>query len=148
MRGIIIGLVDLLRASSPAFAPSLPVSRPPAAPERAIELAATHSHTWKYTGPRSPYRYGPFAYYYDGWWYPRPWWYGPGLAFKRGMCGSCGSYEGTWHDYDWGEGGYTEGTDPHVEWCIEHYRSYDNGSDTYLGSDGGGAAAPAPATPP
>ena len=133
MRAIAIGILGLLAISGEARG-ALPGHRPVLA--GSIELAAVHSHTWKYTGPRMPYRYGPFAYYYDGWWYPRPWWYGPGLAFKWGSCGSCGIFEGTWHDLDWAEGGYTEGTDPHVEWCIEHYRSYDNGSDTYLGRDG------------
>jgi hypothetical protein len=134
MRTALIVILGLLSFYGQAHA--VPLPKVQTAPSALKEPAAVRSHTWKYTGPRMPYRYGPFAYYYDGWWYPRPWWYGPGLVFKWGSCGSCGVFEGTWHDLDWAEGGYTEGTDAHVEWCIEHYRSYDNGSDTYLGRDG------------
>ena len=87
-------------------------------------------HKWEYVGPRSAHRSGPFRYYYGGWWYPRPWWYGPGSSFAGNPI------SGWWDDFDWAEGGYTEGTDPHVEWCFDHHHSYEEATDSFLGHDG------------
>jgi len=124
----------LALSGAPASAASLPTGAAlPAIDTPSNFEPARFPHKWRYVGPRYHYRHGPFRYYYGGWWYPRPWWYGPGSSVG---IGSFGAYSGYWDDFDWAEGGYTEGTDEHVEWCLDHYRSYDEATDSFLGRDG------------
>ncbi len=58
-----------------------------------------------------------FGYYYDGYYYGSPWWIGPSLGITVTVpqvpVGSA-----------------------HVRWCLDHFRTYDVASDTYLGFDG------------
>jgi hypothetical protein len=75
-------------------------------------------------GMRYRYRHGRYAHYYHGWWYHRPWWRGPTVAVGIGVGAAYGGYYG-----------YSAGN-PHVRWCLNHYRSYDPRSDTFVGFDG------------
>lgn len=67
-------------------------------------------------GKRYRYRHDKYRYYYDGYWYLFPWWLGTV------------TYLDDYPYYDYG--------DPHVEWCLRRYRSYNPETDMYLGYDG------------
>jgi hypothetical protein len=117
-------------AASIATGVALPALEKPSA--ITLVIGRNYPYRWYYTGPRLRYRHGPFIYYFGGWWYPRPWWHGPGEAYARRP----GTYRGYWTDYEWAEGDYTVGTDEHIEWCFGHYRSYDPDTDSFMGRDG------------
>ena len=117
-------------------------------------------------GPRFAYRHGRYRYYYGGWWYPRPWWAvapgvgiavvpGYGYAYPGYAYGTPGyvygdpGYAGGGPEYgDEGDQGYADNggggdegygggeSDEHVQWCMNHYRTYDPQSDTYMSSNG------------
>jgi len=69
-----------------------------------------HRYSRHYYGHRYRHRHHGYNYFYGGFWYANPWW----------LYDSYESYNG---------GG-------HVQWCLNRYRSYDPGTDTYLGYDG------------
>jgi hypothetical protein len=87
------------------------------------------------SGLRDDHRHGPYLYHYRGWWYPRPWWYAPGIAIGLGT--SEGDYGGYYDDFGFAEDGYADDSgDEHVQWCLNHHRSYDPGTDSFWGHDG------------
>jgi hypothetical protein len=133
--GLSAGVLTL--SASAATVPGSPIPLVNQSSASNVQLAAhrnVHRRVWVYNrrahGPRFAYRHGRYRYYYGGWWYPRPWWYGPGSSFAGNPI------SGWWDDFDWAEGGYTEDTDPHVEWCFDHYHSYEEATDSFLGHDG------------
>jgi len=104
-----------------------------------------HAYPWRH-------RYVNGRYYRHGYRRGYPWWgYGAvGLGFggyyggyygdygygDYGDYGGYGAYAGD-ADYGYGGGGYASGGgDEHVSWCMNRYRSYDPGSDTFGGYDG------------
>jgi hypothetical protein len=68
-------------------------------------------------GPRYSHRRHGFQHFHGGYWYSTPWWIGPSISLGLSV-----------PSYGYGGG--------HVEWCLNRYRSYDPGSDTYMGYDG------------
>ena len=78
-------------------------------------------HHRKYDSHRhgSRYRYARpgFGYYYDGYYYGSPWWIGPSVGFTVTVPPPVIPYG-------------------HVQWCLDNFRTYDVGSDTYIGYDG------------
>jgi hypothetical protein len=62
---------------------------------------------------RFRFRNGPFIYFYNGWWYDEPWWTYD-TAYVAG-------------------GGYG---DAHVQWCVDHYRSYNPANNTFVSYSG------------
>jgi hypothetical protein len=74
-------------------------------------------------GERYRYRRYGYDHYHDGYGYSSPWWLGAGAA--AAIIGSAIVHPAY--------GAYGGG---HVEWCSQRYRSYDPGSDSYLGYDG------------
>ncbi len=74
-------------------------------------------------GPRYRYRYGRYAYFHGGWWYPRPWWRYGGAAVALTVGPAVGYYA-------------YSGGNPHVRWCLGHYRSYNPRTDSFVGYDG------------
>lgn len=58
-------------------------------------------------GRRCGWRHSSCRHFYRGYWYERPWW----MSRHRGHRMHHGSR--------------------HVQWCFEHYRSYDSGNDTW-----------------
>src|SRR5262245_23324479 len=58
-------------------------------------------------------RNGAFVFFNNGWWYDEPWW----------------TYDTAYVD----GGGYG---DAHVQWCINHYRSYNPANNTFVSYGG------------
>jgi hypothetical protein len=71
-------------------------------------------------GSRYSYARPGFRHHYGGYYYSSPWWIGPSIGFALTVPSYGGGYGGN----------------AHVEWCLNRYRSYDPGSDTFLGYDG------------
>jgi hypothetical protein len=128
-----LALIAGAAAISATAALALPASATPAAPTLplVIDQQANNIETVaqrriirrhydrRFHGPRYRFRHGNYRYRYGGWWYASPWWYaGPtvGLTIAPGVAYG--------------------GSDAHVEWCLDRYRSYDPESDTFLGYDG------------
>jgi hypothetical protein len=61
---------------------------------------------------RFRFRNGAFIYFYNGWWYDEPWW-----------------------TYDTAYVGGAYG-DAHVQWCVNHYRSYNPANNTFVSYGG------------
>lgn len=81
-------------------------------------------YNWRHHGPRYYNRRPGFNFYYGGFYYAQPWW---------GMPAYSAPYYSAprrvyMDDSDYGSG--------HVDWCLNRYRSYDPGSDTFMGYDG------------
>ena len=73
-------------------------------------------------------RYGRCGYHHYGYNYGNYGWYNPWPWFAAGaVLGVAGSY----YNND-----YYGGSNAHVRWCLNRYRSYDPRSDTYVGYDG------------
>lgn len=92
-------------------------------------------------GPRCYRRYGGCNYYYQGWWYARPWWrVAPPPRYGYGYLPPSPPpvyydeapppYPG--YSYD----GPTPGGSRHVEWCLQRYRSYNPRTNTWVSYDG------------
>src|SRR5262245_4429458 len=62
---------------------------------------------------RFRHRTGAFVFFNNGWWYDDPWW----------------TYDTAYVD----GGGYG---DAHVQWCINHYRSYNPANNTFVSYGG------------
>jgi hypothetical protein len=102
-----------------------------AVPPSYVEPAAWRRYPWSPGQPAARHRYGPYVHYHDGWWYPQPWVYTPRIGL--GVVTGNDSYDNYYQDYDYVDTGYG---DPHIEWCFDHYRSYDPQSDSFIGHDG------------
>src|SRR5262245_10142551 len=61
---------------------------------------------------RFRHRTGAFVFFNNGWWYDDPWW----------------TYDTAYVGADYG--------DAHVQWCINHYRSYNPDNNTFVGYGG------------
>jgi BA14K-like protein len=61
---------------------------------------------------RFRHRTGAFVFFNDGWWYDEPWW-----TYDTAYVGA----------------GYG---DAHVQWCINHYRSYNPANNTFVSYGG------------
>jgi hypothetical protein len=64
---------------------------------------------------RFRHKHGRFIHFFNGWWYDDPWW-----TYDT-------AYVGVY------AGGYG---DAHVQWCINHYRSYNPGNNTFVSFSG------------
>jgi len=62
---------------------------------------------------RFRFRNGAFIFFNNGWWYDEPWW--------------------TYDTAYYAGGGYG---DAHVQWCIDHYRSYNPANNTFVSYGG------------
>ena len=79
-----------------------------------------HYPNWRYNS----HRYGPryrayrpgYGYYYGGYWYRRPWWT---FTVPVPVPAPAPAYGNA-----------------HVQWCLNHYRSYNPRTDMFLGYDG------------
>lgn len=76
-------------------------------------------------GPRYSYRRPGFRHYYGGHYYSSPWWSGPSIGFGITIPGVALGLGG-------GYGGGYGGSSAHVQWCLNRYRTYDPGTDTYI----------------
>ncbi len=78
-----------------------------------VQVDRVQYYRWnrRYHGPRYRYRRPGFTFYFDGYYYSRPWW-----QERRGP-----------PRYDRAQ---------HVSWCLSRYRSYNADTDTFLGYDG------------
>lgn len=61
---------------------------------------------------RFRHRTGAFVFFNSGWWYDEPWW----------------TYDTAYVGADYG--------DAHVQWCINHYRSYNPANNTFVSYGG------------
>jgi BA14K-like protein len=61
---------------------------------------------------RFRHKRGRFVHFFNGWWYDEPWW----------------SYDTAYVGADYG--------DAHVQWCINHYRSYNPDNNTFVSYGG------------
>src|SRR5262245_14812877 len=61
---------------------------------------------------RFRHRTGAFVFFNNGWWYDDPWW----------------TYDTAYVDTGYG--------DAHVQWCIDHYRSYNPANNTFVSYGG------------
>ena len=80
-------------------------------------------------GDRHRTRRPGFHFYFDGYYYAHPWWLGPGIGIGVTVPGAYGM-------------------SPHVQWCLNRYRSYDIGTDTYVPQIGFRARCRSPYPPP
>jgi hypothetical protein len=60
---------------------------------------------------RFRHRHGRFVHFFNGWWYAEPWW-----SYDTAYVGLYG--------------------DAHVQWCINHYRSYNPDNNTFVSYSG------------
>jgi len=83
-----------------------------------------HNSRWGWNqrnhGPRYAYGWGRYRHYHNGYYYASPWWLLAPYALATGAY--------------YGNGGYSGNS--HVRYCLSRYRSYDPGSDTFVGYDG------------
>jgi hypothetical protein len=114
------GAIVLGLSSQPASAAVLTLTSPVQAGLSQTEIQAEpiQYYRWdrRYHGPRYRYRRPGFTFYYDGYYYSRPWW-----QTRRGPPRYAPRY------YDRAQ---------HVSWCLSRYRSYNADSDSFLGYDG------------
>ena len=142
-----------LLAALPASAAPLSGGSPVFESSSTIQFAASrHLKRWYYDqhrhGPRFTYRHGGYRYNYGGYWYSRPWWDEPFIGVGVGSYYDPGYsiYDDPGYDdpgYAVADPGYgddeeadVDESDPHVMACMNRYRTYDIGSDTFMGSDG------------
>jgi hypothetical protein len=97
-----------------------------------VEAVELRRYPWSPGQPASRYRHGPYTVYRDGWWYVPPLVYvpRPDLQIETGNDAYDRYYRQYYSYVDTGYG------DAHVEWCFDHYRSYDPDLDTFVGHDG------------
>ncbi|HKQ94794.1 MAG TPA: BA14K family protein [Aestuariivirgaceae bacterium] len=81
-------------------------------------------------GKRFRHRDRHHRFEFDGFWYSSPFWLGGPYAYNNSY------YDDYPYDYDDGYALYSDYGDDHVQACFARYRSYDPGSDTYMGYDG------------
>lgn len=79
-------------------------------------------------GQRYRSRHGSYRHYHGGYWYSSPWWHRSGAVIALGVAPAYG--------YGYGYNAYNGGGGDHVQWCYDHYRSYDARSNTFMGYDG------------
>jgi hypothetical protein len=79
-------------------------------------------------GSRHRTRRPGFNFYYGGYYYAHPWWLGPGISIGVVPGSSVMS--------------------PHVQWCLNRWRSYDIGTDTYAPQIGVRVRCRSPYPPP
>jgi len=134
-----LGAVTLVGAGTSSSAASMYApaisSVQTSAPSTEVEKVM-YRQTWRYdrfrNGDRFRYRHGPYVHYYDGYYYSRPWWnYGSSVSINLGSpgYGYAVPYYAPRPVYRVVGGG-------HVRWCLDHFRSYDPNTDTYVGHDG------------
>jgi hypothetical protein len=130
----VIGGAMLLSGSVPASAASLPSLTLAAPAEAQIVEEVQRRGERRYSrrdgrrhydrhrhGPRYSYRRPGFHHYYGGHYYASPWWIGPSIGFGITVPG-----------VTLGLGGGYGRSSAHVQWCLNRYRTYDPGSDTYI----------------
>ena len=130
----VIGGAMLLSGTAPASAVSLPSMAVTAPAEAAMVEEVQRRGDRRYSrrdgrrdynrhrhGSRYSYRRPGFNHYYGGYYYSSPWWNGPGIGFGITLPGVA-----------LGLGGGYGGSSAHTQWCLNRYRTYDPGSDTYI----------------
>jgi hypothetical protein len=130
----VIGGAMLLAGSVPASAVSLPSLTLAAPAEAQVVEQVQRRGERRYSrrdgrrdydrhrhGPRYSYRRPGFHHYYGGHYYASPWWSVPSIGFGITVPGVA-----------LGLGGGYGGSSAHVQWCLNRYRTYDPGSDTYI----------------
>jgi hypothetical protein len=138
MSGIAAGVIGgamLLSGSAPASAATLPsfaVATPgdtavvenvqySSRDRRARRDRQARRYDRRYHGQRYSYARPGFRHYYGGHYYSSPWWYGPSIGFGFTLPGvTLGLTPGY------------GGSSAHVQWCMNRYRTYDPGTDTYI----------------
>ena len=76
-------------------------------------------------GDRCLHRDGRCRHFHNGYYYENPWWTFP-LIIGNGY-----AYDDGYDDF-----GYDRMSDRHVEWCLDHYRSYNPRTDTWVSYSG------------
>ncbi len=123
--GLIGGVILLSGSATPASAAALPSPAIVAPGDTAmVEEVRRHNRAdrqrrWdrRYHGPRYRSPRAGFRHRHGGFYYAHPWWLGPGISFGLTVPGvSLGL-------------GLPSA---HVQWCMNRYRTYDPGSDTYF----------------
>lgn len=119
--------------------PDIPAINPSAAGDGRVELAQSREdrrRQWRYDrrshGDRFRYPYRKWRYYYNGYYYQRPYWnfvipfgygYGPGVYY----------YDDYDYDYDYSPRYLSN---RHVRWCLNRYRSYNPRTNTWIAYSG------------
>ena len=115
-----LGLMAPVTPASAAMVPQVPAYShvQGSGVQLPVELVARrHRYDRHRHGNRYRHRRHGYGHYYGGYWYRTPWWIlGTGLAI--------------------GAGAAAAGSNNHVQWCLNRYRSYNVRTDTYRGYDG------------
>jgi len=139
-----LGTLGLMSAGTSASAASMyaPGLNPGIASETSANIHKVRSNRyWRYDrqryGDRYRYRHGSFRHYYGGYYYSRPWWnYGSGVSINLGSPYGYGGYYAPRPAYYAPRPVYRVAGGGHVQWCLDHYRSYNPNTDTFIGYDG------------
>ena len=140
LRQTILAATAAIGFGALAFAvPASAATFSPGSPLPAFSTQSDNIHTvqmkrkkrlWRYNqrrhGNRFRARHGNFRYFHNGYYYGRPWWSydnDPGFAISIGVPSVAYGYR-------------SYGGGSHVQWCLNRYRSYDPGSNTFMGYDG------------
>lgn len=119
-----IALFGSVGASASAISPASPLPVFESTSDAVQTVANRKARVWKYNQRRNGNRYrarrGNYTHYHNGYYYSQPWWnLGSGFSASIGVPGVSSS-----------------GGNAHVQWCLDHYRSYSSSTDTYNGYDG------------
>lgn len=121
-------------ASAAALQPFQPLAATQAN-DGMIQLAASRDRRmrseWnsRRDGRRCSERFGSCRHFHNGYYYETPWWTLPLIV--GGAIAADRAYDDD--DYDGGGGGYGS---RHVEWCLDHYRSYNPRTNTWVSYSG------------
>ena len=111
-------------ASAAAMLPLSPLmSQPAGASDGVIQVSDRRMRDrWERhrDGDRCSRRHGNCRHFHGGYYYETPWWTLP-LIIGGGLA----------NDYDDGDYG-----DAHVQWCLDHYRSYNPRTNTWVSYSG------------
>jgi hypothetical protein len=138
---------------------SVPASAFPTAPPPAMEAdnsgfftvvrsrGGGHYNGMGYNHYRGNYRHYGYRNYCNSWnnncgyrnryYYGNPWWVLGGIGFGYGLGYGSGYYGGGYYNNGYYNGGYNRGYGSrHVAWCLNHYRSYNPRTNTWVSYSG------------
>jgi len=118
----------LAAGMEPAAAQSAPISKGNGMPSQQMGMRPN----WQMNrdGMRCRTMTGDCRHFYRGYYYQNPWWTLPLII------GGAAAANNGYYDNGYGYNHYRHRGNGHVRACLARYRSYDPGSDTYLGNDG------------